>query len=184
ASRVIAMIEKYRGGSVPTAARDAAIVELEKSVTDAAHAAIGRLAIHEALAEVEKLVDALNGYVTEQAPWVLAEDPAPAQRLAEVEKLVDALTGYVTEQAPWVLAKDPAQAQRLDEVLATLHHGVGTLAILYSPVMPKATAKLWAALGESGSLEEQRVDRAWDRPGGGTVSALEPLFPRIELETA
>jgi methionyl-tRNA synthetase len=148
-SRVIAMIEKYRGGVVPTSGRDAAIVELEKSVTDAAHAAIGRLAIHEALAEVEKLVDALNG--------------------------------YVTDQAPWVLAKDPAQASRLDQVLATLAHGVGTLAVLYSPVMPKATQKRWVALGEPGELLEQRVDRAWDRFGGGTVSALEPLFPRIEL---
>ncbi len=149
-SRVVAMIERYRGGVVPTAERDASIVELEKSVTDAAHAAIGRLAIHEALAEVERLVDALNG--------------------------------YVTEQAPWVLAKDPAQAARLDQVLSTLAHGVGTLAVLYSPVMPKATHKLWAALGEPGELLAQRVDRAWDRAGGGTVSALEPLFPRIELE--
>jgi methionyl-tRNA synthetase len=83
-----------------------------------------------------------------------------------------------------VLAKDEAQRERLDQVLATLAHGVGTLAVLYSPVMPKATSKLWAALGESGSLLEQRLDRAWDRPGGGTVSALEPLFPRIEAAPA
>jgi methionyl-tRNA synthetase len=117
-------------------------------VTDAADDSIGRFAIHEALASIETLVDALNG--------------------------------YVTEQAPWVLAKDEAQAGRLDQVLATLAHGVGTLAVLYSPVMPQATAKLWAALGEPGALLEQRVDQAWDRPGGGTVSPLDPLFPRIE----
>ena len=76
------------------------------------------------------------------------------------------------------------KAERLDQVLATLAHGVGTLAVLYSPVMPQATAKLWAALGEAGDLLDQRVDRAWDRPGGGTVGSLEPLFPRIELETS
>lgn len=150
ASRVIAMIQKYRSGVVPTADRDAEIVELEQRVTEAAHAAIGRFAIHEALGEVEKLVDALNS--------------------------------YVTDQAPWVLAKDESNHTRLDQVLATLAHGVGTLAVLYSPVMPVATHKLWAALGEAGTLAELRVDRAWDRPGGGTVSALEPLFPRIELE--
>jgi len=150
ASRVIAMVQKYRAGVVPRAERDAAIVDLEKDVTDAAHAAIGRLAIHEALASITRLVDALNL--------------------------------YVTEQEPWVLAKSEAHAERLDQVLATLAHGVGTLAVLYSPVMPKATRKLWAALGEADALAEQRVDRAWDRPGGGTVSALEPLFPRIEQE--
>ena len=151
-SRVIAMVQKYRDGRIPTAERDAAITDLEKSATDAADAAIGKLAIHEAIAAIGTLVDALNG--------------------------------YVTEQAPWVLAKDPAQASRLDQVLATLAHGVGTLAVLYSPVMPQATAKLWAALGESGALTEQRVDLAWDRPGGGTVSPLEPLFPRIEVAPA
>jgi len=152
ASRVIAMIEKYRAGVVPDAPRDSAITDLEKSVTDAAHASIGRFAIHEAIASIGTLVDALNG--------------------------------YVTEQAPWVLAKDDAQSDRLDQVLATLAHGVGTLAVLYSPVMPQATAKLWAALGEPGALLEQRVDRAWDRAGGGTVSALPPLFPRVEVEPA
>ena len=150
ASRVIAMVQKYRVGVVPKAERDAEIVELEQRVTERAHAAIGRLAIHEALGEVEKLVDALNA--------------------------------YVTDQAPWVLAKDAGQHERLDQVLATLAHGVGTLAVLYSPVMPQATRKLWSALGEDGVLSEQRVDLAWDRPGGGTVSALEPLFPRIDLE--
>jgi len=152
ASRVIAMIQKYRDGVVPGADRDEQIVAIEKQATDAAHAAIGRFALHEALSSIAQLVDALNL--------------------------------YVTEQAPWVLAKDPAQADRLDQVLATLAHGVGTLAVLYSPVMPKSTAKLWAALGEGGALLDQRVDRAWDRPGGGTVSPLEPLFPRIEVDAS
>lgn len=152
ASRVLAMVQKYRGGAVPQVALDPAIADLEREVTEAADAAIERLALHEALAAVERLVDALNL--------------------------------YVTEQAPWVLAKDPAQADRLDTVLATLAHGVGTLAVLYSPVMPQATAKLWAALGEPGDLLAQRVDRAWDRPVGGTVGALEPLFPRIDRDPA
>jgi len=152
ASRVLAMIEKYRGGVIPAAERDAAIADLEKSATEQANAAIDRLALHEAIGAVGTLVDALNL--------------------------------YVTEQEPWVLAKDPEKAERLDQVLATLAHGVGTLAVLYSPVMPQATAKLWAALGEAGDLLDQRVDRAWDRPGGGTVGSLEPLFPRIELETS
>ncbi|MEO8529370.1 MAG: class I tRNA ligase family protein, partial [Pseudolysinimonas sp.] len=149
-SRVVAMVQKYRDGVVPSAPLDPAITELEKSVTDAAHAAIGKLAIHDAISSIATLVDALNL--------------------------------YVTVNQPWVLAKDPAQAARLDTVLATLVHGVGTLAVLFSPVMPKATATLWAALGEGGSVSDVRVDRAWDRPGGGTVSTLEPLFPRIELE--
>ena len=45
---------------------------------------MNRFAPGEAIAEIWKLVDALNGYVTEQEPWALAKDPAKAERLATV----------------------------------------------------------------------------------------------------
>ena len=35
----------------------------------------------------------------------------------------------------------------LETVLATAYHGLGTLAVLLSPVMPESTEKLWVALG-------------------------------------
>jgi methionyl-tRNA synthetase len=65
-------------------------------------------------------------------------------------------------------------------VLFTAVRGLGTLSVLLSPVIPIATAKLWTALGGDGALADQRVDRAWEWTGGAQVSALEPLFPRIE----
>ncbi|MGH8968402.1 MAG: methionine--tRNA ligase, partial [Actinomycetes bacterium] len=60
------------------------------------------------------------------------------------------------------------------------------VAVLLNPVMPKAAAKLWAALGAEpslGPLTAQRVDEVatWGRlPGGSKVTKIEPLFPRIE----
>ena len=44
-------------------------------MTEAANAAIDAFAINEALASIWELVDELNGYITEQAPWTLAKDP-------------------------------------------------------------------------------------------------------------
>jgi len=150
ASRVIAMVSRYRERAVPQAAVDTAIAELATRVTADADDAIGRIAVNEAIAHIWQLVDALNL--------------------------------YITEQAPWVLAKDEAQAQRLDEVLATAVHGLGVLAVLLSPVMPKATAKLWSALGGAGTVQEVALRDAsgWASRTSGTVSALEALFPRIE----
>ncbi|WP_353815784.1 methionine--tRNA ligase [Agromyces sp. SYSU T00266] len=154
ASRVIAMIGRYCGGTVPTgteAARteaDDAIRRIEADATDAAWQAIERLQIHDAIA----------------ATW----------------KLVDALNGYITEQEPWALAKDETKRARLEAVLETAYHGVGTLAVLLSPVLPKATAKLWTALGAPGTVQEQRIDRAHEWTVGTQTSALEPLFPRVE----
>jgi methionyl-tRNA synthetase len=60
--------------------------------------------------------------------------------------------------------------------------------VLLSPVIPKATATLWGALGAEpslGALVDQPLRSAGDwgqLPAGTTVSKLEPLFPRIEQE--
>ncbi|SEN71897.1 methionine--tRNA ligase [Cryobacterium sp. TMT1-3] len=152
ASRVIAMVLRYCDGVVPAAAEftadDLAIQATEQRVTDAAAAAIDKLAIHDALSEVWQLVDELNG--------------------------------YITLQEPWALAKNPESRDRLGTVLYTAVRGLGTLAVLLSPVIPVATGKLWTALGGDGALADQRVDRAWEWTGGVQVNALEPLFPRIE----
>ncbi|MGX5682405.1 methionine--tRNA ligase [Schumannella luteola] len=106
---------------------------------------------------------------------------AVGESIAETWKLVDALNLYITEQEPWALAKDPAQRDRLKAVLATAVHGLGTLAILLSPVLPQATARLWPAVGGEGEVDAQPIHEAYSWSGHGTVTALESsLFPRIE----
>ena len=149
ASRVIAMVTRYFDGQIPKAEVDEAISTLERSVADAANAAIDSFAIHEALASIWQLVDALNL--------------------------------YITVEEPWTLAKDPASRPRLEQVLATTVHGLGTLAVLLSPVLPKATARLWEAIGGTGAVDAQPIDRPWEWVGGARVIPLETsLFPRIE----
>lgn len=158
ASRVIAMIERYFDGVIPIPGESQApelIIEgLAARAESEATAAIRRFAIHEAIASVWTLVDGLNG--------------------------------YLTEQEPWMLAKDPDARERLGTVLATAAEGLRALAVLLSPVIPKATAKLWTALGVEdslGPLLEQTIteaDRWHQLPEGTRVGPLEPLFPRIE----
>jgi methionyl-tRNA synthetase len=105
------------------------------------------------------------------------------EALSAAWELVDALNLYITEQEPWALAKDEAKRAQLEQVLATAVHGLGTLAVLLAPVVPKASARLWAALGGAGEVESQSITTAWDFRGGARVSALEPpLFPRIEQD--
>ncbi|GAA2455034.1 methionine--tRNA ligase [Agromyces soli] len=153
ASRVIAMITRYCDGAVPTAGvlspADAEIATIARRATERSWDAIGRLAIHEAITEVWQLVDALNG--------------------------------YLTNEEPWALAKDPEQRDRLEAVLATAYRGLGTLAVLLSPVVPKASAKLWTALGAPGEVAAQRIDRADEAELGERVQPLEALFPRVEV---
>jgi len=90
ASRVIAMVKKYFDGVVPADAdvqlteADEAILRTARAAAANADDAIGRIAIDEAIASVWTLVDDLNGYITDQEPWVLAKSEETRPRLAAV----------------------------------------------------------------------------------------------------
>jgi len=94
------------------------------------------------------------------------------------------VNGYVTEKAPWVLAKDPANKSELDRVLYATCESLRILAVLFHPVMPETSQKLWRALGATtlGELSTQRiydVARWGQLPAGAQTSRGEVLFPRL-----
>jgi methionyl-tRNA synthetase len=114
------------------------------------------------------------------------DEVAIQDALVAIWALVDELNGYLTEQEPWILAKDEANRERLATILVTALEGVRALAVLLSPFTPKASAKLWAAIGGSlGELSDQPLLEAasWGQLKPGTrIGELESLFPRIEQE--
>lgn len=156
ASRVIAMVHKYFDGVIPSpgelAESDKNVAEIASRAVGEADSAMDRIAIQDALVAIWKLVDELNG--------------------------------YLTDQQPWILAKDGANNDRLATVLYTALEGLRVLAILLAPFIPKASGKLWAALGE-GDLSDQTIAQAaiWNQlTPGNRLSELEALFPRVETE--
>jgi methionyl-tRNA synthetase len=96
--------------------------------------------------------------------------------LDEVWQRVRRLNRYVEERAPWQLAKDEAKASELDVALRSLAEGLRVVAVLLHAYMPASTEKVLGALGQTDtSLEGARFGAA---PGGASVQALEPLFPK------
>jgi len=165
ASRVAAMVGRYYDGALPaagapTAAEDALADVAARAVADA-DAAIDRLALHEAIAAVWTLVEATNGYLTEQAPW----------SAAKTEVGVDGTY---------------PQGGRLATVLVTSAEALRVLAVLLHPVIPRAAAALWESLGAEvplGALAAQPVSGAaafGTLPAGTVVTKGASLFPRIE----
>ncbi|WP_336651848.1 MULTISPECIES: methionine--tRNA ligase [unclassified Leucobacter] len=161
ASRVLAMNQKYFEGRVPQGGSeeqpaDAAIRTLAADVAARADERISVFAIHEALAAVWELVDALNGYITEQEPWVLAKDPAQRDRLAAVL--------YTTTEGLRVLAE--LLAPVIPQAAAKLWTALGAEETL-------------------GALAEQPIREAgrWGRLLAGTEQQrIAVLFPRIEID--
>jgi methionyl-tRNA synthetase len=152
------MIEKYFEGIVPPAAdyteKD---LEIQRIVADAAKnadAAIEQFRIDEAIKEIWTIVDALNGYITENEPWALARDEAQRGRLGTVL--------YTCAEGLRALAVllSPVMPQSTEKLWVALgaSESIGRL-----QDQPLREAGAWGVL----------------RPGT-SVNGLAPLFPRVE----
>jgi methionyl-tRNA synthetase len=110
ASRTIAMILRYRDGSVPAAEPDPALAADFDGLADRVSELIGRAELTQALEEIWQRVRRLNRYVEEQAPWTLAKDEARAADLDRVlASLADGLRVVTVLLAPYV----PETAEKL-----------------------------------------------------------------------
>jgi methionyl-tRNA synthetase len=117
ASRVLAMVERYRDGVVPTAAVDAVLAEDFEGVVERFCGLLDRAELSGALEEAWKLVRRLNRHVEETRPWELARDEADPERLDEVlYNLVEGLRVTTLLLVPYL----PRTSERL---LAALGEG-------------------------------------------------------------
>src|SRR5215831_163334 len=92
----------------------------------------------------------------------------------------------VERTSPWKLAKQEQNAQQLDAVLYHLAESLRIIAILISPILPKAAHGIFDQLNWKMELsgKEERfslADAEWGKlPDGHVVGKPVPLFPRIE----
>ena len=158
ASRVASMIGSYFDGSLPASgkhgpAEDHVVQTTAAAVADA-DAAMDAIAPQDALAAIWRIVDELNGYLTEQEPWKVAKDESQRDRLATI--LNTAAEGL--------------------RVLAVVLNPV-------MPKSSAALWEALGAEHSLGALADQRISDTgrWGQlPTGTTVSKPPSLFPRIE----
>ena len=105
ASRTLAMVERYRGGTVP----GGAATELDRRGEAAVvgyRARMDTLRLHEGAAVAFEIVSDANSFVEGQAPWKLAKDPTRAGELdAVLASLVRALGVVATLLSPFMPGK-------------------------------------------------------------------------------
>jgi methionyl-tRNA synthetase len=95
---------------------------------------------------------------------------------------------YLSAQSPWKLAAaSKNQDPRLAEILYTAAESIRIITALLYPILPYATAKVWAQLG-LGDIEEaarngELKDLEWGGLKPGTkLGELGPIFPRAPKE--
>lgn len=159
-SRSISMIQRYRGGRVPSGS---GFMSGEDRNMDE----YGMLAIQKYLER--------------------ARDNDFHGALAQLWEFLRDLDSYIVRYEPWKLAKQEATDSRakeqLDAVLVVLARALRAAAVLLSPVMPAMAQSLWESLGQEGEVQACRIDQIpWDQPFTRPLGDPKPLFQRIDKE--
>ena len=116
--RTVSMIEKYHGGVVThregTEAVDRDFIALVNETVERYKDAMDHMELNQAIKDVWTLIGRANKYIDETAPWILAKDPAQAERLqAVMYNLAEALRIVAILIAPFV----PVTAPKIYEQL-------------------------------------------------------------------
>ncbi len=90
---------------------------------------------------------------------------------------------YTDRMQPWVLGKNLENKDRLATVLHHLAESVAHCAVLLSPVLPDASAKLAEQLKLPSLTTLKLADLQWGLiPDGHEIEKPSPVFPRIEVK--
>jgi methionyl-tRNA synthetase len=98
--------------------------------------------------------------------------------------LIRAANAYIEDRQPWALNK-AGDTAAVAEVLGDCLEALRIVALLASPVIPRAAGELWRRLGLPGRPQDARLPgaAAWGQlPAGSQLEKGAPLFPRKDVE--
>jgi methionyl-tRNA synthetase len=158
ASRTLTMINRYFNGSVPYPSPTVARKPADDVIRDHANTAIqefGRLfdeyQFSKALESAWSLVGAVNKYLVDEEPWIVAEKEGEENKA------------------------------RLATILYTAAEALRIVTALAHPVLPESTAKIWTQLGLGEISKFNLAELKWGQlPLGGKLGKVEPVFPRAD----
>ena len=157
-SRTLTMINRYFNGSVPypspTVARkgtDDVIKEHALAVIQEFGELFDDYQFSRALESAWSLVAAVNKYLVDEEPWIVAEKEGEENK------------------------------SRLATILYTAAEALRIVTVLAHPVLPESTAKIWNQLGLGEISKFDLADLKWGQlPLGGKLGKVEPVFPRAD----
>jgi methionyl-tRNA synthetase len=157
-SRTLTMINRYFNGSVPYPSPTVARKDSDDVIKEHALRTITEFSqlfddyqFSRALESAWTLVAAVNKYLVEEEPWIVAEKDG--------------------EEAK----------SRLATILYTSAEALRIVTALVHPVLPESTGKIWNQLGLGEITKFNLADLKWAQlPLGGKLGKVEPVFPRAE----
>lgn len=97
-----------------------------------------------------------------------------------LRKILQVANKYFQESRPWETIKE--DKERTGTIVSTIAHLLRILAILYTPIIPFSTEKIYSILGIDGSVHSERWDDLIDKKilVGNSVNSSGPLFTKIQ----
>ncbi|MEW6307476.1 MAG: methionine--tRNA ligase [Bacillota bacterium] len=154
--RTLAVLERFAGGRIPEPSAAADDGQLSRQLA----------------ATADQVAAAMDNLALQDATGAIF-------------RLVGAANKYIDREAPWDLAKDPGRRERLHTVLYNLAETLRAVAVMLSPFLPEAPARIWQQLGLTADIAEAtwRDAATWGLLEPGlAIQRGSPLFPRIEIE--
>lgn len=153
-SRTTALIRQSRGGAIPTSLGAPAIAEEARKTIRVFRECFERFEFHRALESVWALLTFVDRAIVQYQPWTLGKK------------------------------KDEESQRRLNEILYSSAETLRIVSVLLKPVLPEITEKIWAQLGMTEKLIDQRIDQLdWGGlKAGQAVGEAAQLFPRLDLK--
>jgi methionyl-tRNA synthetase len=158
ASRTLTMITRYFKGEVPYPSHAASRTGADDAIAEAARKTIKDFAA---------LFDQFQFSRALETAWAL---------VAAVDK-------YIVENEPWALGEkqDEDSRSRLATVLYNSAEALRIVTALAHPVMPEATAKIWAQMGLGDIKKVALNELTWGQLHLGTkLGEVQPVFPRAD----
>ncbi len=157
-SRTLTMINRYFNGSVPYPSPTVARKATDDVIKEHAQAVIQEFGLlfddyqfSRALESAWSLIGAVNKYLVDEEPWIVAEKEGEENK------------------------------SRLATILYTAAEALRVVTALVHPVLPESTAKIWTQLGLGEISKFNLGDLKWAQlPLGGKLGKVEPVFPRAD----
>ncbi len=157
-SRTLTMINRYFNGSVPYPSPTVARKATDDVIKEHALAVIREFGelfddyqFSRALESAWSLIGAVNKYLVDEEPWIVAEKEGEESK------------------------------SRLATILYTAAEALRIVTALAHPVLPQSTAKIWTQLGLGEISKFNLAELKWAQlPLGGKLGKVEPVFPRAD----
>ena len=183
-NRTLAMAEKYRAGLLRTDAEYKTHLEMFMGFEQLPADSKGLLKKPEYLPLLDhaaSVINSVRGLTHEMDRFAIHS------ALDVSTQIATRCNTLIERTSPWQLAKQKEGSQQLDAVLYNLAESLRIIAILISPVLPRASHGIFDQLNWKMELsgKEQRfslADAEWGRlPDGHVVGKPTPLFPRVDI---